>query len=249
MDSKKDKLYAYILRQKNLRKKMIAVLLDPDKYTGDELPYGEICKAQPDFIFVGGSGINHSIEDFVSELKQQVDIPVVLFPGDVQQFTPQADGLLLLSLISGRNPDLLIGQHVKAACAIATSGVEVLPTGYILVDGGKQSSVERVSRTQPLSEDDPRTILSTALAGQLLGMKLVYLEAGSGAAHAISATTIQTVSTGLSIPLIVGGGIRSIQQIDTALQAGADLLVVGNHFEAHPEDILPFTAYVHQWKA
>lgn len=228
---------------------MIAVLLDPDKYTGSEqVPYREIGKAQPDFIFVGGSGINHSIEDFVLALKQHVDIPVVLFPGDVQQFTPHADGLLLLSLISGRNPDLLIGQHVKAACAIATSGVEVLPTGYILVDGGKQSSVERVSQTQPLSEDNPHAILSTALAGQLLGMKLVYLEAGSGAAHAISAATVQTVSEGLSIPLIVGGGIRSIQQIDAALQAGANLVVIGNHFEAHPEDILPFTAYIHQWK-
>lgn len=249
MESNKNKLYSYILKQKQQQKKSIAVLLDPDKYSHPEqVPFAEINKAQPDFIFVGGSGINHSIDHFVLTLKQHTNIPIVLFPGDIQQFTPHADALLLLSLVSGRNPDLLIGQHVKAAYTITKSGIETLPTGYILIDGGKQTSVERVSHTQPLPENDPHTILSTALAAQLLGMKLVYLEAGSGAAHAISPSTIHTVANSLSIPLIVGGGIRSTQQIDTALQAGADLIVIGNHFESHPEDIPPFASYVHQWK-
>ena len=241
-------LYQVCLQRQAHRQKAIAVLLDPDKCTTEQrVPYSAIKAAQPDFIFVGGSGINHSIDEFVNQLKQHTSVPVILFPGDCAQFTPRADGLLLLSLVSGRNPDLLIGQHIKAAHSIAQSDVEVISTGYILIQGGKQSSVEKVSHTQPLSEDDTNTITATALAAQLLGMKAIYLEAGSGALHAVSAHTIQAVRNAIHLPLMVGGGICSTEQIDCALNAGADIIVIGNHFEAHPEDIPTFTQHVHQW--
>ena len=248
MEPNKEQQYTYITAQKNAQRKAIAVLLDPDKYAHpDQVPYSEITKAKPDFIFVGGSGINHSIDDFVLDLKKQLTIPIVLFPGGAQQFSPHADSLLLLSLVSGRNPDLLIGQHIQAAQTIVKSNIEVLPTGYILIDGGNLSSVARVSQTQPISTNDTNLIVSTALAAQLLGMKLIYLEAGSGATHTIPSTIIQTVRQTITLPLIVGGGICSIQQIDTILQAGADIIVIGNHFESHPNDIVPFSHYVHNW--
>lgn len=249
MEQKNELLYQQLVKRKAQKTKSIAVLLDPDKFSHpSQVPYAELHAAQPDFVFVGGSGIHHSIDAFVLELKQHLHQPIVLFPGDIEQFSPHADALLLLSLISGRNPDLLIGQHVKAAHSIYQSGIETISTGYVLLQGGKLSSVEKVSHTSPLSVSDIPTLQSTTLAAQLLGMQAIYLEAGSGALNPIPPTCIQAVADLIQLPLIVGGGICSTSQIDTALCAGADVIVVGNHFEQHPADIVPFTHYVHQWK-
>lgn len=243
-------IYQLIQEKKAAGQKMLAVLLDPDKCSNvGQTLFECISNARPDFVFVGGSVVDGSVDNLVRTLKQYLSFPVVLFPGDARQFTPNADALLLLSLISGRNPDLLIGQHVNAAMAIKRSSIEVIPTGYILIDGGRLSAVERVSHTQPLPADCPEMVVATAVAAQLLGMQMVYLEAGSGALTSVSPEIIEAVSSELSIPLVVGGGIRTIEQINNALSAGADLLVIGNHFEAHPEDMLPFAETVRSYRS
>lgn len=243
-------IYQLIQEKKAAGQKMLAVLLDPDKCSNvGQTLFECISNARPDFVFVGGSVVDGSVDNLVRTLKQYLSFPVVLFPGDARQFTPNADALLLLSLISGRNPDLLIGQHVNAAMAIKRSSIEVIPTGYILIDGGRLSAVERVSHTQPLPADCPEMVVATAVAAQLLGMQMVYLEAGSGALTSVSPEIIKAVSSELSIPLVVGGGIRTIEQINNALSAGADLLVIGNHFEAHPEDMLPFAETVRSYRS
>lgn len=243
-------IYQLIQEKKAAGQKMLAVLLDPDKCSNvGQTLFECISNARPDFVFVGGSVVDGSVDNLVRTLKQYLSFPVVLFPGDARQFTPNADALLLLSLISGRNPDLLIGQHVNAAMAIKRSSIEVIPTGYILIDGGRLSAVERVSHTQPLPADCPEMVVATAVAAQLLGMQMVYLEAGSGALTSVSPEIIEAVSSELSIPLVVGGGIRTIEQINNALSAGADLLVIGNHFEAHPEDMLPFAESVRSYRS
>lgn len=242
-------IYQLIQENKAAGRKMLAILLDPDKCSNvGQTLFESILNAQPDFVFVGGSVVDGSVDNLVRSLKQRLPFPVLLFPGDARQFTPNADALLLLSLISGRNPDLLIGQHVNAAMAIKRSAIEVIPTGYILIDGGRRSAVERVSHTQPLPADCPEMVVATAVAAQLLGMKMVYLEAGSGALTSVSPAIIREVAAELSIPLIVGGGIRTIEQINDALSAGADLLVIGNHFETHPEDMLPFAEAVRSYR-
>lgn len=243
-------IYQLIQEKKAAGQKMLAVLLDPDKCSNvGQTLFECISNARPDFVFVGGSVVDGSVDHLVRTLKQYLSFPVVLFPGDARQFTPNADALLLLSLISGRNPDLLIGQHVNAAMAIKRSSIEVIPTGYILIEGGRLSAVERVSHTQPLPADCPEMVVATAVAAQLLGMQMVYLEAGSGALTSVSPEIIEAVSSELSIPLVVGGGIRTIEQINNALSAGADLLVIGNHFEAHPEDMLPFAETVRSYRS
>lgn len=241
-------IYNIIQQKKAEGKKMLAVLLDPDKCSNvSQTLFERISEAKPDFVFVGGSVVDGSVDSLVKTLKRNLSVPVVLFPGNARQFTPNADALLLLSLLSGRNPDLLIGQHVNVAMAIKRSSIEVISTGYILIDGGRLSAVERVSHTQPLPADCPEMAVATAVAAQLLGMKMVYLEAGSGALSPVPPATIQAVAAELSIPLIVGGGIRTVEQINHALSAGADLLVIGNHLETHPEDMLPFAEAVHAY--
>ena len=224
--------------------KLFAVLIDPEKCNGSRLAsFIRLTEeAKPDFIFIGGSQIKESIDQTVRYIKSHSSIPTVLFIGDAIQFSPNADAMLFLSLISGRNPDLLIGQHVLSARAIRQSGIETIPTGYILVDGGTPTAVETVSGTQPLS--DPQTILSTAIAGEMLGQQLIYLEAGSGAKTPVKHDIISAVRANTEIPLIVGGGIRSIAMLDDAISAGADIIVVGNHLENHPEDMIPFAKFI-----
>ncbi len=203
-----------------------------------------------DFFFVGGSGLNHSIDTFVQQLKSSIEYrasnieqpPIVLFPGSVEQFTPEADCLLFLSLLSGRNAEMLIGQQVRAARKVRQSGIETISMGYILVDGGKLSSVEKASGTHAIPANEVDTIVDTALAGELLGMQLIYLEAGSGAHTPIAPSTIQAVREAIDLPLIVGGGICTIEQMNAAFNAGADLVVIGNHFEQHPEEIWQFAS-------
>ena len=227
---------AYIAEQIARGHKMLAVLIDPEKADASRLD--TLCplirEGRPDFLFVGGSTGNR-IEDVVRTLKQRTETPVVLFPGNVSQFTPSADALLVLSLLSSRNPEFLIGAQVRAARSIQDSGIDTLSVGYILVDGGRKSAVQLATQSEPLSTADD--IVDTAIAAQLLGFQSVYLEAGSGAETPVPTRTIQQVRQHLYVPLIVGGGIRTTEQMQDAFAAGADIVVIGNHFESHPEQI------------
>ena len=226
----------YIAERIARGQKMLAVLIDPEKADASRLD--ALCplinEGNPDFIFVGGS-TGTQIEEVVRTLRQRTSVPVVLFPGNVSQFTPTADALLVLSLLSSRNPEFLIGAQVRSARAIQDSGIDTLSVGYILVDGGRASSVQQATGSEPLTKTDD--ILATAVAAELLGFQSVYLEAGSGAKTPVSASTIQKVRERLRIPLIVGGGIRTTEQMLAAYRAGADIVVIGNHFESHPEQI------------
>lgn len=226
-----------ILRHKAASEKMLAVLLDPEKLNNEQLETvcGYIRSSKTDFVFVGGSGYNENIDGFIDNLRYLVSIPIVLFPGTISQFSPAADALLFLSLLSCRDAELIVGKQISAAMSIKQSGIETIPTGYILVDGGRKSTTQSVTGTDPLRDTDE--IIRTAVGGELLGKQLIYLEAGSGAKHTVSTEVISLVKDCLDIPLIVGGGIRDTKQITGIWQAGADLVVVGNHFETHPEDI------------
>lgn len=214
--------------------KLLAVLIDPDKFeiTGVKSFIKKVNASIATHIFVGGSEVHElKTEALVVEIKKQTGLPIVLFPGDVNQVTNKADGLLFLSLISGRNPDYLIGKHVEAVSKLKKSTLEIIPTGYILIESGAQTSVERVSETKPLTRNSISYIQDTAKAGELLGMQLIYLEAGSGATHAIEAEIISKVKQDINIPLIVGGGIRTKFQLNNAYKAGADIVVIGTAFE------------------
>ncbi len=229
--------------------KQIALLIDPEKCSESCLKrYIEnIALAHPDYIFVGGSQLQYSVEACVEQLKA-CNIPIILFPGNAMQLANNADALLLLSLLSGRNSEYLIGQHIKAASQIKESGIEVIPTGYLLIDGGNRTAVESVSHTEAIERDHLELAVNTALAGELLGMKTIYLEAGSGAKMTVPTEMIEKVKENISLPLIVGGGIKSTEKIHAILSAGADIIVIGNHFEEHPEDIVTFCNVVHQFK-
>ncbi len=227
------KIYSTIIENCRNRKKMLAVLIDPDKYIGKKLVkcVAEIEKVQPDFIFVGGSLTFESISQTIELIKKETKIPVVLFPGNVNQFSENADALLLLSLISGRNPEYLIGQHVIAAPAIYRSNIETISVGYILIEGGSKTSVEYISNTTPIPAGKDEIAVATALAGEMLGNKSIYLEGGSGATNHVSSSMIKAVKKHISIPLIVGGGIRTEKDLSEVLTAGADIVVIGNALE------------------
>ncbi|MCT4630753.1 geranylgeranylglyceryl/heptaprenylglyceryl phosphate synthase [Winogradskyella sp.] len=227
-------IYQNIIASSSRDEKLLAVLIDPDKMKVDQVSnfIVKVNQSIATHIFVGGSEVGEGItEKLVVEIKKYTNLPVVLFPGDVIQITNEADSILFLSLISGRNPDYLIGKHVEAVSILKQTNLEVLPTGYMLFENGKQTSVERVSETKPIRRDAEQTIVDTAKAGEFLGMKLIYLEAGSGATHPIEPKTIQNVKKELNIPLIVGGGIRSKIELESAYKAGADLVVIGTAFE------------------
>lgn len=218
-------------------KKMFAVLVDPDKHQPGELQKlaKVIQHAGADFIFVGGSLLTRDLfEDTIRILKDHCDRPILIFPGNSMQISAQADGILFLSLISGRNPDLLIGRHVESAALIRDIGLEVIPTGYILVDGGKPSSVSYMSHTMPVPSDKSDIAAATALAGEMLGLKAIYLDAGSGASNAVSPQMIERVKSSIQVPLIVGGGIRNGAGAKQAFAAGADIVVAGNTLEKDP---------------
>lgn len=238
-------IYKTILLNREKNRKMLAVLLDPDQCHGRVLAstIATLKTDIPDFIFVGGSHTLNSIDSLIDLLKEEIKTNIVLFPGNASQFSSNADALLYLSLLSGRNAEFLIGQHVGSAVAIKKSGIEVIPTGYLLIDGGKPTSVEYISNTRPIPGDKKEIALSTAVAGELLGFKLIYLEAGSGATIPVSARMIECVKAGLSLPLIVGGGIKSTEQLKEAFDAGADMVVVGNIFESVPSKISEFVTF------
>lgn len=215
--------------------KSLAVLIDPDKAAESHLK--SLCQKANnnliDYFFVGGSHLSTNKLDFViSYLKINCEIPVILFPGNTMQVNFKADGILLLSLISGRNAELLIGKQVEVAPLLHKSSLEIISTGYILIESGKSSSVSYISNTTPIPRDKPEITTSTAMAGEMLGLKAIYLEAGSGAIHAVSEKTIQMVSSKTNTPLIVGGGIRDIESAKKAYAAGADIIVVGTQIES-----------------
>ena len=214
--------------------KLLAVLLDPEKFpVGDTSCFiNKVNKSIATHIFIGGSTVEaDTTEVIVTEIKKNTNLPIVLFPGDVTQITNTADALLFLSLISGRNPEYLIGKHVESISKLKNTPLEIISTGYILIENGKETAVERVTNTKPLSRNDTLNIVNTAKAGELLGMKLIYLEAGSGASVPITKEIIRLVKKEIQIPLIVGGGIRSVKQLEEAYNSGADLVVIGTAFE------------------
>ena len=222
--------------------KQLAILLDPEKANLDMLPISDSC--HPDYLFVGGSTGGDTTE-FVKRLRVKseelrVKIPIILFPGNSSQFTPEADGILFLSLLSGNNPEYLVNQQIKSARRIHESHIDFVPTAYILIDGGVETSTMRVTQTKPLDPADVDTIVDTCIAAQMMGKKAIYLEAGSGAITPVSTEIIKAVRAHTSIKLIVGGGIRTPEAMQAAYDAGADIVVIGNHFEEHPEELTRF---------
>ena len=215
------------------KRKLLAVLIDPDKFEEkDAFKFLEQLPGNTTHIFVGGSTVeNGKTHACVRALKIYTHLPVIIFPGDHSQISSEADALLFLSLISGRNPEYLIEQQVRSVGKLKNTNLEILPTGYILIDGGKECAVQRVSRTVPMCQEDPEAIVNTALAGEYSGKRLIYLEAGSGAEFPVGSAIIRSVKNALSVPLIVGGGIRSKEQLASAYDAGADMVVVGTAFE------------------
>jgi phosphoglycerol geranylgeranyltransferase len=207
--------------------------VDPDKHDRDALPEigRKAGEAEVDFILVGGSLVSGSVDETVTRLKENTGVPVILFPGNVLQISSRADGILLLSLISGRNPEFLIGNHVIAAPVLRETGLEIIPTGYILVENGRTTSVEYMSNTKPIPADKTDLAVATAMAGEMLGHKLIYLDAGSGAREYVNAAMIRAVRAQINIPLVVGGGIENGEQIRATYRAGADMVVVGSAIE------------------
>lgn len=214
--------------------RLLAVLIDPDKTSPKNVQeiIRKLKHSRVTHIFVGGSTVKENMTlALVEEIKKHTKLPTVLFPGDITQITEKADAILFLSLISGRNPEYLIGKHVESVSKLKNTNLEVIPTGYILIESGKKTAVENVSSTKPMSRKNIQNITDTAKAGELLGMKLIYLEAGSGAKEPVSNTIISLVKQEIQIPLIVGGGIRNKQQLENAYQSGADIVVIGTAFE------------------
>ena len=227
-------VYKDIQLQKQKKQKLLAVLIDPDKMLPEKAVgfVEKINKSVATHIFVGGSTVDLcKTEILVAKIKAETKLPVILFPGDVSQITGEADALLFLSLLSGRNPDYLIGKQVQAIATLRKLSLEVISTGYLLIENGKETAVQKVTQTQPMPWADVQNIVDTAKAGELLGMKLIYLEAGSGAIHPVSDYIIKRVKNELEIPLIVGGGVRSKQQLENAYSSGADMVVIGTAFE------------------
>ncbi|MBS1544948.1 MAG: geranylgeranylglyceryl/heptaprenylglyceryl phosphate synthase, partial [Bacteroidetes bacterium] len=232
-------------------KKSIGVLIDPDKV--DEVDHlrpliGLANENCVDFLLVGGSVLTtNNLSQVICCIKEETGIPVILFPGSSVQIDPAADAILFLSLISGRNPDYLIGQHVQAAPILKSYSLEIIPTGYILINSGKLTSVAYVSNTLPIPEDKYSLAAGTAMAGEMLGMKLLYLDAGSGAEREIQPGMIKTVRNSVDAPLIVGGGINNAEKAIKALEAGADMIVVGNVLEKHPDMLTDISDRVYDW--
>jgi putative glycerol-1-phosphate prenyltransferase len=215
-------------------KKQFVVLIDPDKYNTRQLIdlVGLAGKSMVSYLFVGGSLLSDdNLDDTLKVIKDHCDIPVIIFPGDILQINSRADGILLLSLISGRNADLLIGKHVIAAPYLKKSGLEILPTGYMLIDSGRPTTASYMSNSLPIPSDKDEIAVSTAMAGTMLGLKLIYMDGGSGAQNAIPLSMIEKVKKNIQVPLIVGGGIRTPEDAAERFRAGADIIVVGNAIE------------------
>ena len=227
-------IYQNILKAKQKGQKLLAVLIDPEKFKIENAIafFEQVHQSIITHVFVGGStDKDNQTENVVLAIKKATKLPVILFPGDVSQISQNADGILFLSLLSGRNPEYLIEQQIASIEKLENSSLEIIPTGYILIDGGKETATQKVSNTKPIAQENINLIKKTALAGEYLGKKIIYLEAGSGAKESVGANIINKVSDSLTIPLIVGGGIRSKDQLENAYNAGADLVVIGTAFE------------------
>lgn len=230
-----------IRKGKSVGKKQLAVLLDPDKLNPKKLSKAieQIAIAQADYIFVGGSLMSSvNIDVHISQIKAECNLPVIIFPGSPVQICSHADAILLLSLISGRNPELLIGQHVVAASRLKSSKLEIMPCGYLLIDGGRPTSVTYMSQTSPIPHDKPDIAANTALAGEMLGLDLIYMDAGSGAKQHISKEMISAVQEEINVPLMIGGGISTPEVAADVCKAGADVIVIGTAGEENPEIIV-----------
>jgi putative glycerol-1-phosphate prenyltransferase len=234
-------------------KKSIAVLIDPDKVEESTRLQHLINLASEnlvDYFLVGGSLVTTTnMGEVVRQIKESVTIPVIIFPGSSMQIEPSADAILFLSLISGRNPELLIGQHVIAAPILRNTKLETLPTGYMLINSGKTSSVAYISNTTPIPEDKYSLAACTAMAGEMLGLKLMYLDAGSGAENPVSSRMISAVRKSVKTPILVGGGINTAHKAFAALEAGADTIVIGNALEKDPALLTEIADKVYSWKA
>lgn len=238
----------YIQKLHQSQSKRLAVLIDPDKSGTDYLHrIAEVVnKAGIELIFFGGSLLTkYELDEHIKTLRGLTEAKIILFPGSSLQVTPEADALLFLSLISGRNPELLIGQHVIAAPLIKQFNLETLSTGYMLVDGGRPTTASYISGTLPLPSDKPDIAACTAMAGEMLGLSQVYLDAGSGAMHPVSKEIISAVRQSIDLPIIVGGGIRSVDQAVSAAMAGADIVVVGNAAEKDPQLLEDIALSIH----
>ena len=227
-------IYSQIIESKKKGRKLFSILIDPDKQTEESLL--EIIKksksSNVDLFFIGGSLLSNNSLDFcISIIKQNCKIPVVLFPGNAMQVNNKADGILFLSLISGRNPEMLIGNHVITAPVLKESDIEVLSTGYMLIDSGKATSVSYMSNTTPIPHEKDDIAVCTAIAGEMLGLKMIYMDGGSGAINTVSEKMIASVVKNINAPLIIGGGIKSAKQAKEKCKAGADIIVVGNAIE------------------
>ena len=234
-------LYKNILISKKQGKKLFAILIDPDKQKNSDLLLiiKNANKSKVNYFFVGGSLLmNDNLNDCIKTIKENSKIPVILFPGNAMQINPKADGILFLSLISGRNPDLLIGKQVISAPILKQTELEIISTGYMLIDSGKATTASYMSNTVPIPREKNAIASSTAIAGQYLGMKLIYMDGGSGAEQPITKDMIKEVSNCIDIPLIIGGGICNAKKAIENCEAGADLIVVGNAIEKDPSLIL-----------
>ncbi len=225
----------YSVIEKNMKqgKKMLCVLIDPDKFNAEVI---KTCNsAKVDFLLVGGSLItNGNFEKTIESIKRISKIPAIIFPGNNLQISNKADGIFLLSLISGRNPEMLIGKHVIAAPQLKKSALEIIPTGYMLIESGKQTSASYMSNTTPIPADKKDIAACTAMAGEMLGMKLIYMDGGSGADNTVSEKMISEVKKHITIPLAVGGGINSEKAAKAILNSGADMIIVGTAAEKNP---------------
>ena len=218
-------------------KKSVGLLLDPDKAEGASLKrLIEVAnESNTDYILAGGSLALNSIDQLINEIKELTSIPVILFPGNLLQLSLKADAIFFLSLISGRNPEFLIGNHVIAAPFLKNNRERIIPVGYILIGCGSKTSVEYMSQTEAIPSDKPDIAVATALAGEMLGLRMIYLEAGSGSAHHVPAPIISAVKENISIPLAVGGGIRNEIEVESVFTSGADMVILGNGCEENPE--------------
>lgn len=241
-------VYLQLLESKKAGRTLFTVLIDPDKVDAKSLEHLVQLglEAKVDYFFVGGSlVISNHLDACIQQIKAACNIPVILFPGSPSQVSKYADALLYLSLISGRNPELLIGQHVISAPFVKKSGLEIMPTGYMVIDGGAPTTVSYISNAAPIPSNKHEIAMCTAMAGEMLGMKLIYMDAGSGAQTPITEAMISAVAASINIPLIVGGGITDPEKAYLNCKAGANMIVIGNAIEKDPSLIKEMSAAIH----
>lgn len=248
MDTGRNTIYTDLLNARHAGRKKLAVLIDPDKMRMGRLDQiiDLSIRCRVDYFFIGGSLlVNSQLDQCLHTIRQQCHIPLILFPGNSYQISHKADAILFLSLVSGRNPDLLIGQHVIAAPYLKLSPLEVLPTGYMIIDGGVGTTVQYMSNTSPIPGNKSDIAVCTAMAAEMLGLKLIFMDAGSGAHKPVTAQMIESVRGAVSVPIIVGGGIRTADKVVENLKAGADVIVMGNAFEQDPSLMIDIAGTIH----